>query len=129
MTIEWLLPDDLTAARAAREEVTAELRRLGLHEELVDDVALVASELAANAIRHGAPPVVLRLSVIEDAVRVEVRDQGRDTDPAVREAADDAGSGRGLAMIDALARVHGWQRDEDGMSVWAELPLRGSPSP
>jgi anti-sigma regulatory factor (Ser/Thr protein kinase) len=71
-------------------------------EDLLDDVALVVSELVGNAVRHGTPPVSLDLEAGMDGrrwvVEVRVHDHGR-WDPT-RPATD---GGRGLAIVRALA--------------------------
>ena len=123
MIVEWVLPDDLSAARAARAHVADDLARRGIPDSVADDILLVASELAANAIRHGRPPALLRLSYSAGRVRVTVSSHGGSTEPMVLEARPDAGHGRGLAMVQALAADIGWQRDGDRLDVWAEFPL------
>ena len=123
MIVEWVLPDDLTAAQAARAHVADDLGRRGVPDAAADDVILVASELAANAIRHGSPPALLRLEYADGRVRVTVSNHGGSPDPRIVDAAPDAGSGRGLAMVQAIADEVGWQRDGDRLDVWAELAV------
>ena len=117
MTGPWTLPDDPTAARAARRHVADALSQ---RPEL-DDALLVASELAANAVRHGRPPIELRLDVDATTVRITVSDHGEAADPHIVTADPAAGHGRGLAIVIALAREVGWSRDGDRLDVWAEL--------
>ncbi len=128
MTSTWVLPGDLTAAQHARRHVTAELEAESVDDEVVDDAVLIASELAANAIRHGEPPASLSLEYRDNRVRISVHDSGRGPGPQVQEPSDTAGSGRGLAMIQQIGVDHGWDRDEDGLTVWAELELRPRPT-
>jgi anti-sigma regulatory factor (Ser/Thr protein kinase) len=123
MIVEWVLPDDLTAARAARAHVADDLARRGVPDAAADDVILVASELAANAIRHGSPPALLRLEYADGRVRVTVSNHGGSPDPRIVDAAADAGSGRGLAMVQAIADEVGWQRDGDRLDVWADVSV------
>ena len=117
MTGPWTLPDDPTAARAARRHVADALSQ---RPEL-DDALLVASELAANAVRHGRPPIELRLDVDARTVRITVSDHGDATAPRIVSADPADGHGRGLAIIAGLAREVGWSRDGDRLDVWAEL--------
>jgi serine/threonine-protein kinase RsbW len=122
MIEEWTLPDDLSAAPAAREHIHARLvGRLPPHS--VDDLVLIASELAANAVRHGEPPAVLRLETTDEVARSTVSSHGGTTAPKVLDAGDDADHGRGLAMVQALASDVGWQRDGDRLDVWADVEL------
>jgi anti-sigma regulatory factor (Ser/Thr protein kinase) len=121
--VEWELPDDLTAARVARELVADDLGRRGIPESAADDLVLIASELAANAIRHGRPPVLLTVDYSADRVRLTVSNHGDSPEPRVLEASPDAGHGRGLAMVAAISTDSGWERDGDRLDVWAEVRL------
>lgn len=121
--VEWVLPDDLTAARAARAHVADALASRGVPDATADDVILVASELAANALRHGSPPALLRLEYGDGRIRVTVSNHGGSSDPQIMDAAADAGHGRGLAMVQDLAEEVGWKRDGDRLDVWAEVAV------
>jgi serine/threonine-protein kinase RsbW len=119
----WVLPVDLTAAQAARQHVADHLDRHGTPTDVVDDAVLIASELAANAVRHGAPPILLLLERTADRLRITVVNHGDAPDPRVIVADPDANHGRGLAMVSDLAAATGWERDGDRLLVWAELDL------
>jgi anti-sigma regulatory factor (Ser/Thr protein kinase) len=123
MNVEWALPHDLSAARTARVHVAHDLALRGIPDALADDILLVASELAANAVRHGRPPARLRLDYSAGRVRVTVSNHGGSTDPQVIDAAPDAGHGRGLAITQAVADDVGWERDGDRVDVWAEFSV------
>ena len=103
----------------ARRAVAECATRLGL-EEVVDDLLLVVSELVTNAVRHGSPPV--RLEVLADAhqVRVAVGD-GAPGLPDPRTADADAEGGRGMVLVELLARAHGVLLQPPGKSVWASV--------
>lgn len=93
----------------------------------VDDVVLVASELAGNAIRHslsGSPggSFVLELAEFQDAWHVRVTDQGGSSNPASGPAAEADEAGRGLLIVIAVARAGGVIGDSTGRTVWAEIP-------
>lgn len=123
MIVEWTLPDDLSAARAARVHVADDLARRGVPDSVADDILLAASELAANAIRHGSPPALLKLGYSAGRVRVTVSNHGGSSDPIVLAVAHDSGHGRGLAMVQALADEVGWEREGDRLEVWAEFTV------
>lgn len=94
---------------AAREFVRGAVADWGFGARL-DDVLLCVSELATNALVHGAPPgrgYLVRLLLEEGgaALRVEVHDSGGGQ-PGVREP--DGESGRGLLLVAAVADRWGW---------------------
>jgi serine/threonine-protein kinase RsbW len=91
-----------------------------------DDVILLASEVASNAVVHtasgkdgGTFTVVVHPG---DAVmRVEVHDGGSETPPGVCSAGEMAGSGRGLGLVEMLAARWGHLGGRDGRVVWFEV--------
>lgn len=114
------LPPDLTAAHAARAAARSVLPRWRLGA-LIDPVLLVVSELVGNAVRHGRPPVDLRLRKAGSGVRVDVHDEEASA-PATGEASFEAESGRGLLLVDAVAAESGVEQIEgDGKVVWARV--------
>lgn len=122
------LPQDLTAPGAARSVARAALGRWAL-ARLVEPVALVVSELVTNAVRYGRPPVWMRLRRLEHSVQITVHDEDpRPLDPG--EAAADAESGRGLAIVRALATETGCTTvDGDGKIVWAQVDVTPAEQP
>ncbi len=116
------LPSDLTAPGAAPWATRATLRQWAL-ARLVEPVTLVVSELVTNAVRHGRPPVWLRLLRREHGVRVAVHDEDPAT-PAGGPASQEAENGRGLAIVQALAVDSGCSDvPGDGKIVWAEVAV------
>jgi serine phosphatase RsbU (regulator of sigma subunit)/anti-sigma regulatory factor (Ser/Thr protein kinase)/uncharacterized protein YigA (DUF484 family) len=90
-------------------------------EPLVDDAALIVTELLTNAVLHGEPPVTLRVSHLDDRIRVDVEDAGRKMPVSVRHSTE-AMTGRGLPLVAALSAAWGVDaRTGGGKSVWAEL--------
>jgi anti-sigma regulatory factor (Ser/Thr protein kinase) len=114
------LPPDLTAAREARAATRRALPRWSL-SALLDPVLLVVSELVGNAVRHGRPPVDMRLRKHGRGVRVDVHDEAPNA-PTATPAAPDAESGRGMVLVDAVAAETGVEHIEgDGKVVWAQV--------
>ncbi|MCH0543032.1 SpoIIE family protein phosphatase [Streptomyces sp. MUM 203J] len=114
------VPRSVREARALARERLADW---GL-DELTDTLELLVSEVVTNAVRHsgGSRPVDLRL-VRTDSLLCEVTDGGRDL-PELRDAGPDDEEGRGLRVVNALAREWGAGRSADGTtSVWFELSL------
>lgn len=115
-----------SAVREARAEVRRQLEGWGLAD--LDDVAdvaeLLVSELATNALLHSASRFRLTLFAAHGILRCEVQDAGRRV-PAVLEAGASE-SGRGMFLVDALARRWGCHQDGPGKTVWFELGTCGS---
>jgi serine/threonine-protein kinase RsbW len=112
--------------RAARRFVAAALAAWPATQEAA---LLLASELVTNAIQHSASgeqggSVEVRYALDDREVYVEVLDAGGAAHPR-RHAGDPEGvSGRGLALVEALAGGWGVHEHRGGRVVWFRLPLR-----
>lgn len=112
----------------ARSAVTEAARRLGV-QAVVDDLALIVSEMVTNAVRYAEAPVALEIEATDTTVLVAVGD-GSPTLPVPRPFDEQAEGGRGLLMVELLSREHGVRPEVLGKTVWASLPLppaRGLP--
>ncbi|MGK5694892.1 ATP-binding protein [Streptomyces sp. URMC 128] len=87
------------------------------------DVQLCVTELVGNVIRHVGEGVRVRVRVSRsgDRTRVEVSDPDPCGLPALRHAGADDETGRGLALLDAVALRWGVEQGEAGKTVWCEL--------
>jgi anti-sigma regulatory factor (Ser/Thr protein kinase) len=85
-----------------------------------DTVALLVSEVATNALVHGAGAVRLRVVPLPRGVRVEVLDGSR-TLPRRRAATLYDEGGRGIALVEAFAAAWGSELTADGKTVWFEV--------
>ncbi|MFF9069243.1 SpoIIE family protein phosphatase [Streptomyces sp. NPDC014891] len=114
----WFLdPEDAAPGRARRLARRA-LARWGL-EELTDSVELLISEVVTNAVRYAERPVTLRL-LRTDVLRCEVGDDSPQL-PRQRRARETDEGGRGLFLVNRLARRWGATRLSGGKVVWFEL--------
>lgn len=99
--------------------------------ERLDDVRLCASELATNAILHGAPAgglVLVRVTLDGGEIRVEVHDSG-DARPRRRHVPAIAENGRGLVLVSTLADDWGVEeRQGPGKRVWAAFQHSSAPT-
>lgn len=107
------------AVRASRSFVSAVLREWGEHAA-ADDGVLVTSELATNAVKHALSPFVVSLQRDDEGVRLSVEDAGS-APPAVGVAASGDQGGRGVGIVEHVARQWGWDPLPDGKVVWARL--------
>jgi anti-sigma regulatory factor (Ser/Thr protein kinase) len=92
----------------------------------VDTAALLVSEVVTNAILHARSTVTLTVDVADDVVRITVRD-GSPVQPRVHAFAPTSATGRGLLLLDRLAKRWGVETDPvtGGKVVWFEV---GEPS-
>jgi anti-sigma regulatory factor (Ser/Thr protein kinase) len=88
----------------------------------IEDVLLVTSELACNAVRHAQSAFAVSVTVLGDALRISVRDASGES-PRLLPLPGDAESGRGIATIAALSSRWGIESHRGSKTVWAELPL------
>lgn len=136
------LTADPAGVPGVRRLVAETLRAWG-RSGLVDDATLCASELAGNAALHsGCSYIEVAVSQVPDGVRVSVEDDGavpvsmvapRTTLPGLDDSfdveldeldlllADQPATGRGLAIVSALAYDWGVQELDHGKRVWAHL--------
>jgi len=125
--VDELLPRRPVAVRHARALASGALGGgLGSDDERDHELALVITELVANAVRHGrGRRMRLRLEHQGGAVRVEVENRSWTTRPRRRLASDIRPSGRGLALVAAYSRSWGVMRGTRGRTrVWAEVERR-----
>ena len=107
------------AVRATRRFVFGVLDAWGL-QELQWEAALIVSELANNAVRHGASPFRVMVSRAGAGVRIGIHDIAPGQ-PLQRSAAAEDLDGRGMAIIGALSTGWGCERLSDGKFTWADL--------
>lgn len=116
------LPAEPASAARAREFVRSLLRRSRNRD--LEDVALICvSELVANVSEHtSSRRCVVRVLDRPEELLIEVADDAADIVPSAGAAPRLAEHGRGLQIIDALAREWGIRRQVgDGKCVWLRL--------
>ncbi|WP_196217863.1 ATP-binding protein [Streptomyces blattellae] len=117
---------DRASARAARRHVRDTARGWGLPPAAVDDLETIAGELVANAVEHSdSRTITVTFSVTAWTAVVGVTDEGQVCPVVPPPGAADAEQerGRGLLIIDALARRWGSRRAAGRMTLWAEIDL------
>jgi anti-sigma regulatory factor (Ser/Thr protein kinase) len=128
-TMQAELAADLTSARQARAAVRQALTAWNM-DHLAGDAELLTSELVANAAEHGdGTPISLALHRHgEPAGQPSITCEVTDTSPAMprrTEPGPDAERGRGLAIVEALARSSGVRASGAGKTTWFTLALTG----
>jgi two-component system, OmpR family, sensor histidine kinase MtrB len=111
--------------RAVLAEVAAGTEReQDVHIDVAEDLEVHADQLAlerimanlvGNALRYGAPPVVVKAHPMDTYLRVSVEDQGEGVPPELvprlferfERGSVGEGSGLGLSIAQAYARAHG----------------------
>ncbi|HEX6327370.1 MAG TPA: ATP-binding protein [Jiangellaceae bacterium] len=117
------LPSEPGSVSRARHFVFSRLVQHRL-PHLVDDVQLVASELAANAVRHARTPFKVILEKADDSVKLSVED-GSPSRPAQVATDDLDTTGRGVSIVELVS--HDWGVADgpgEGKSVWATFATR-----
>lgn len=109
------------AVRAARQFVVETVTAWS-EDGLVDDAAIVGTELATNALRHASSSFRVVLEWQEASVRLAVHDVS--TALPVRRRPDlSAEGGRGVALVESLSADWGAELLPDGGKVvWSRLP-------
>lgn len=125
------LPATDASPGIARDFTAVTLRSWGVGA-LLDDAAVIVSELVTNAIRHGPTAggrtvcdeqITLTLVRHERFLVCVVSDSGHQG-PTMREPDDSCENGRGLVVIEALSHVWGWTPiPGSGKAIWAALTI------
>ena len=127
-----VLRSNLESPRIARDFTRTTLTEWKLCQ-LLDDAAVVVSELVTNALRHGlqctlnsaeALPIQLVLFRHDRRLMAVVTDPG-DEVPARADSGHFAETGRGLQVVEAISHTWGWARlATGGKAVWAAFETR-----
>jgi hypothetical protein len=119
-TAQVRLGSGAVAARNARRFLIRCCLDWGLNQQLASG-PLVVSELVTNAIQHANTDIDVMLASHGGRLRVGVRDRSP-APPVTRNPGPDAIGGRGLRVVEALARSSGaWPTVDGGKFVWAVL--------
>ncbi|MEV5433674.1 SpoIIE family protein phosphatase [Streptomyces sp. NPDC052701] len=111
------------AAPRARAFASGVLTSWRFTADLHDLGVLATSELVANSLQHGTPPMRLRLRRTDRRLIIEVTD-GDDHLPRRRRAEPGDESGRGIAIVATIASNWGCRRTPGGgKAVWCEFAL------
>lgn len=142
------LPPELRSVSRARARLGEVAGAWGCASSLIDDARVVLSELMSNGVLHARTELQVHISLRRGCLHIEVHDASSAPvvppfgSPLVLRGLDEASSrgttdalfapptatGRGLAMVQALADAWGWSPEAaGGKVVWAELGGPGEP--
>lgn len=111
-----LSPVQVRDARACVREMCAAHHVTG---DRCDDAQLAISELVGNALRHGRQPIEVEVSWTDSGVLMSVADSGPLRPHLLSAPSGSAESGRGLQLVQAVARSWGCDPTSAGKRVWA----------
>jgi anti-sigma regulatory factor (Ser/Thr protein kinase) len=119
---ESLMCENLAVVRREIERVLT-----GMDRELVQDVELVATELASNACDHADHPRQLRLRRAveqhDQTLLIEVWDATPDLAPVVGTSSLGDHRGRGMKLVTRLCDDWGVRKESDRKVVWGRMRL------
>jgi anti-sigma regulatory factor (Ser/Thr protein kinase) len=120
---ETILAADPKSAALARDFVSGHLVAHHL-SQWVEDIRLVVSELATNAVAHAQTPFTVTLSSADGSLLLTIHDGSAEA--PIRSAPDVTQvAGRGLMIVEVLSHTWGSSIDGHGCkSVWASFPQR-----
>ncbi|WP_162606514.1 ATP-binding protein [Jiangella asiatica] len=111
----------------ARHLVAEDLRTTSVSPAVVENALIVVTELVTNAILHAQPltlsgtrdGVLLQWSVFGEDVLIEVTDGGGPDRPQMRQPMWTEDQGRGLSIVDAIAREWRVRAEPGRVTVYA----------
>lgn len=110
---------DTASVASARHRTVQQLAEWGL-SGYSEAASILVTELAANAVRHAHSDFGLELSHGERVVHIVVSDKS--AEPPVRQRSTPGSrSGFGLNIVNKLSSEWGWELEEHGKRVWADV--------
>ena len=123
----WVL-DSFTNLRRLRGSLFAALNGEpmppdGQLDEVPEKMAIVATELATNALVHGRPPTCVYLRRTEHTFLLDVVDEDPHTVPVRAGTRPPGAGGLGLHIVSELANATGWYTEDRMKHVWAQFSI------
>lgn len=106
--ITMRLPFSPASVSVARQRLKSWMTDIGGSTETVEDARVVVSELVANSVRHAKPlpdgNIVVSWALENGGVQLSVTDGGGSTRPRNVHAPSSALAGRGMSIVEVLAK-------------------------
>lgn len=117
--------------RPARSFVADYAAWLGLSQDAIDDLQLIATELATNSLMYSGSFCRLALWRDREHLVCEARDGGRFDDPLVGrlDPGPDAPASRGLYLVNAISDLVRTHTGNGGTTIQAYVPFDPAPRP
>ncbi len=119
------VPFSASSVAAARQQLKSWMREQGCARDLIEDGRVVLSELVGNSVRHARPladgTILIGWCHDEAGVRISVTDGGSASRPRTLNAPSTALSGRGMAIVEALAAEWWSERTRSRSTIHAVL--------
>ena len=117
-------PPRPSSVRDARRMIHDCLLAAG-RDDLIETAELLVSEIVTNALVHAGTPIEVAFSFVDGGLRVEVTD-GSPHEPARRGYGPNAGTGRGLMLLEEMVDEWGVVPDDPGKTVWFQIASRAA---
>ncbi len=119
------VPFAASSVSLARKELRTWMREEGFSRDAIEDGRLVISELVGNSVRHAQPlsdgTILITWCRDRGGLRVSVTDGGSTSRPRALAAPASAVSGRGMAIVEALAQDWWSERTRSRSTIHALL--------
>jgi serine/threonine-protein kinase RsbW len=114
------VPFAASSVAVARHRLKTWMREQGLPRDVIEDGRVVISELVGNSVRHAQPlsdgTILVTWALDRKGIRISVTDGGSTSRPRTVRASASALSGRGMAIVEALA-VDWWSEHSRSRST------------
>jgi anti-sigma regulatory factor (Ser/Thr protein kinase) len=121
------VPFAASSVAIARRKLRSWLVEAGTRPEVIDDARIVISELVANSVRHARPlptgDIVVAWEIEPRGLLISVTDGGSGTRPRTVQATSSALAGRGMAIVESLAKSWWHEQHRAQSTVHAVLAL------
>jgi serine/threonine-protein kinase RsbW len=122
------VPFAASSVASARQQLRSWMRAEGFGREAIEDGRVVLSELVGNSVRHAEPlsdgTILITWCHDGEGVRLSVTDGGSSSRPHAVQAPASALSGRGMAIVEALAKDWWSERTRSRSTIHAVLGAR-----
>ncbi|HEX5769963.1 MAG TPA: ATP-binding protein [Nocardioidaceae bacterium] len=101
------VPFAASSVASARQQLRTWMREQGFNRDTIEDGRVIISELVGNSVRHAEPlsdgTILITWCRDGEGVRLSVTDGGSISKPRTVKAPASALTGRGMAIVEALA--------------------------